>query len=84
MTENSGGITEEEISANRMQWVENEVMDFRRGFIDKLRCPYCTSLNRQDQEFCCPKFEMAVAAVCDKLDQIDRKNHAESIAEKVN
>lgn len=76
--------TEEQIAANRVAWVEEQIMDFRRGFISKIRCPYCNALNKPDSEFCCDKMTLAVGAVCDKLDLQDRKDAAERIAERVN
>jgi hypothetical protein len=77
-------LSEEEISANRMQWVAEQIADFRRGFIDKIRCPYCQALNRPDTEFCCDKMMLAAAAVCDTIESQERKDLAEEIADRVN
>jgi hypothetical protein len=77
-------LSDEQISKNRMDWVAEQISDFRRGFIDKLRCPYCNELNRPDTEFCCAKMTLAVAAVCDSIDLQEQKDFAESLADKVN
>jgi hypothetical protein len=77
-------LSDEQISRNRMQWVAEQISDFRRGFIDKLRCPYCNALNRPDEEFCCAKMTLAVAAVCDSIEAQEKRDLAEEIADKVN
>lgn len=77
-------LSEEEVAANRIQWIEEQVSDIRRGFIDKIRCPYCNALNKVDTEMCCDKFKTACAAVLFREDQQDRADLAAEIADKVN
>lgn len=77
-------LTDEEVSANRMQWVHEQILDFRRGFIDKLRCPYCNALNHPDEEFCCAKMTRAVGAVCDRIDLAEKQDNAARIVDRIN
>lgn len=77
-------LTDEQISANKIEWVEEQILDLRRGFIDKLRCPYCQSLVEQNTEFCCVLMTRAVGAVLDKLAEEERMEAAEELYGKVN
>lgn len=77
-------LTEEQISANRMEWVHEQIVDFRRGFIKSIRCPYCKAFNKPDTEFCCPKMLRAVGAVCDRIDLAERQEEAAKIVDRIN
>lgn len=76
--------TAEQIAANRLHFVEEQIMMIRAGLTDRVRCPYCLSMVIMDGEFCCERFKKATAAVLDKMDMDDRKDQANRIADRVN
>lgn len=73
----------------KLQFLEDQVVQVRTGALDWMLCPYCGAENTQDRSgknkeklVCCKPFETAVLAIIDRADKQAAMDFMENVADR--
>jgi cytochrome c-type biogenesis protein CcmH/NrfF len=57
--------------SEKLEYIETQIKELRRGLTRSIKCPYCTSVNVEDTDACCATFKLAIMAILDREDAQD-------------
>ena len=67
----------------KLQFLEDQILQIRAGELKWLLCPYCGTENLPTNEhLCCKLFADATAAILDRLDKQDAVDFMSNVADK--
>lgn len=69
--------------AEKLQFLEDQVLQIRAGELKWLLCPYCGTENLPTNEhLCCQLFADATSAILDRMDKQDAMDFMSNVADR--